>query len=277
MTAEPKTDPHRAEARDPVTRHDEGRIAVLTLDHEGSRNSLSDATLAALQANFDAIAADRQIATVVLAAKGKAFCSGHNLTEMSAHRQDADRGRSFYEDLFARCARLMLAIVELPQPVIAAVDGVATAAGCQLVASCDLAVAGSGAAFATPGVNIGLFCSTPMVALSRNVSRKAAMEMLLTGEMIGAREALRLGLVNRIAPEGHSALEAALALGRTIAAKSTLTVKLGKAAFYRQLEMPLREAYAHASRVMVENMLARDAEEGISAFTDRREPCWTGE
>jgi enoyl-CoA hydratase/carnithine racemase len=277
MTAEPKTDPRRAEARQPVTRDDEGRIATLTLDNERSRNSLSDAMLAALQANFDAIAGDPRIAAVVLAAKGKAFCAGHDLKEMSAHRQDADRGRSFYEDLFARCARLMLAIVELPQPVIAAVDGVATAAGCQLVSSCDLAVAGSGAAFATPGVNIGLFCSTPMVALSRNVSRKAAMEMLLTGEMIGAQEALRLGLVNRIAPEGESALEAALALGRVLAAKSTLTVKIGKAAFYRQLEMPLKEAYAYASRVMAENMLARDAEEGISAFIDKREPRWTGE
>ena len=277
MTADPKIDERPSRQGQPVTRRADGAVAILTLDHERSRNSLSDAMIAALQAELDAIAADRAVAAVVLAAKGKAFCAGHDLKEMAAHRRDDDRGRGYYTDLFARCARLMLAIVRLPQPVIAAVDGIATAAGCQLVASCDLAVAGSRAAFATPGVNIGLFCSTPMVALSRNLSRKAAMEMLLTGEMVDAQGAQRLGLVNRVAGEGESALDAALALARLIASKSTLTVKTGKAAFYRQIEMPLEEAYAYASRVMVENMLARDAEEGICAFIDKREPRWSGE
>jgi enoyl-CoA hydratase/carnithine racemase len=283
MTAQPKTrEAQKTEEREPqprqiVTREDRDRIAVLTLDHERSRNSLSDAMLAALQAHFEALAVDQKIAAVILAAKGKAFCAGHDLKEMTAHRKDADRGRSFFEDLFARCAKLMLTIVRLPQPVIAAVDGVATAAGCQLVASCDLAVAGRGAAFATPGVNIGLFCSTPMVALSRNVMRKAAMEMLLTGEMVDAEDARRLGLVNRVMCEGESALEGALALAGVIASKSTLTVKTGKAAFYRQIEMPLEDAYAYASRVMTENMLAHDAEEGICAFIEKREPRWSGE
>lgn len=274
-TQERRAEEHRAEPSVIATREDKDRIAILTLDNERSRNSLSDAMIAALQAHFDAIATDRQVAAVILTAKGKAFCAGHDLKEMTAHRKDADHGRAFFEDLFARCARLMMTIVRLPQPVIAAVDGVATAAGCQLVASCDLAVAGHGARFATPGVNIGLFCSTPMVALSHNVPRKAAMEMLLTGEMVDAEEARRLGLVNRIASKGGAALDGALALARIIASKSTLTVKTGKAAFYRQLEMPLEEAYAYASRVMTENMLARDAEEGICAFIEKREPQWS--
>ncbi|MFI4995069.1 MAG: enoyl-CoA hydratase [Hyphomicrobiales bacterium] len=265
----------RSGARPPVSRADEDRIAILTLDHQGSRNSLSDAMLAALQANLDGIAADKRIAAVILTAEGPAFCAGHDLKEMTAHRADADRGCAFYEQMFVRCAKLMLSLVRLPQPVIAAVEGVATAAGCQLVASCDLAVAGQGAGFATPGVNIGLFCSTPMVALSRNISRKAAMEMLLTGEMIGAREALRVGLVNRVAEDGERASDLALSLARRIASKPRLTVKTGKEAFYRQLEMPLEEAYAYASRAMVENMLARDAQEGISAFIEKREPRWT--
>jgi enoyl-CoA hydratase/carnithine racemase len=265
----------RSGARPPVSRADEDGIAVLTLDHQGSRNSLSEAMLATLQANLDDIAADERIAAVILTAEGAAFCAGHDLKEMTAHRADADRGRGFYEAMFVRCAKLMLSLVRLPQPVIAAVEGVATAAGCQLVASCDLAVAGQGAGFATPGVNIGLFCSTPMVALSRNVSRKAAMEMLLTGEMIGAREALRIGLVNRVAEDGERASDLALSLARRIASKSRLTVKTGKEAFYRQLEMPLEEAYAYASRVMVENMLARDAQEGIGAFMEKCEPRWT--
>jgi enoyl-CoA hydratase/carnithine racemase len=277
-TREPQTTQEReARPRAIVTRQDRDGVAIITLDDERSRNSLSDAMIAALHAHFDALAADRGIAAVILAAKGKAFCAGHDLKEMTAHRKDADHGRAFFEDLFDRCTKLMLTLIALPQPVIAAVEGVATAAGCQLVASCDLAVAAKGAAFATPGVNIGLFCSTPMVALSRNVTRKAAMEMLLTGEMIGAEEALRLGLVNRVAPEGQSALEGALELARVIASKSALTVKTGKAAFYRQIEMPLAEAYAYASRVMSENMLARDAEEGICAFIEKREPRWSGE
>jgi enoyl-CoA hydratase/carnithine racemase len=277
MTAQAKAQASRAKAEDVVTRRDAERIAILTLDHQPSRNSLSDAMLTALQEQFDALAADRGIAAVIVTAKGKAFCAGHDLKEMTLHRRDADQGRAYFQRLFARCSRLMLSIVELPQPVIAAVDGVATAAGCQLVATCDLAIAGRAAAFATPGVNIGLFCSTPMVALSRNVGRKAAMQMLLTGEMIGADEALRLGLINRVAGDGEGALEAALSLARVIASKSTHTVKIGKKAFYRQMEMPLEDAYTHTSQVMAENMLARDAEEGICAFIDKRAPRWTGE
>jgi enoyl-CoA hydratase/carnithine racemase len=265
----------KIEAR-PVTRGGEAGIAILTLDREASRNSLSEAMMAALQDHLDAVRSDKAIHVVILAAKGKAFCAGHDLKELAARRADPDHGRAYFEKIFALCAKLMQTIVHLPQPVIAAIDGVATAAGCQLVASCDLAVAAEGARFATPGVNIGLFCSTPMVALTRNVSRKRAMEMLLTGEMIDAQEAMRIGLVNRVTGAGEPALEGALSLARVIAAKSPLTVKIGKEAFYRQLEMPLEQAYAYASRVMAENMLARDAQEGIGAFIDKREPRWTG-
>jgi len=261
----------------PVTRGGEAGIAILTLDREASRNSLSEAMMAALQDHLDAVRSDKATHVVILAATGKAFCAGHDLKELAARRADPDHGRAYFEKIFALCAKLMQTIVHLPQPVIAAIDGVATAAGCQLVASCDLAVAAEGARFATPGVNIGLFCSTPMVALSRNVTRKAAMEMLLTGEMVDAEEARRLGLVNRVTREGESALDGALTLARVIASKSTLTVNTGKAAFYRQIEMPLAEAYAYASRVMTENMLARDAEEGICAFIEKREPRWSGE
>jgi enoyl-CoA hydratase/carnithine racemase len=195
------------------------------------------------------------------------------MKEMTARRSDADRGRAYFGELMGRCAMMMQAIVRLPKPVIAAVQGTATAAGCQLVASCDLAVASSAATFATPGVNIGLFCSTPMVALSRNVSRKAAMEMLLTGDMVPAEEAMRLGLVNRVVAPGTER-DAALALARQIASKSALTLKIGKEAFYRQIEMNLGEAYRYASEVMIENMLSRDAEEGIGAFIEKRTPTW---
>ncbi|MFI5012720.1 MAG: enoyl-CoA hydratase [Hyphomicrobiales bacterium] len=276
MTAHAEIEAARNAAPSPVIRSDERGIAILTLDHQASRNSLSEAMMAALQKNLDAIATDRAVRAVILTARGPAFCAGHDLKEMTARRADGDHGRRYYEEVFARCAKLMGSIVHLPQPVIAAVAGIATAAGCQLVASCDLAVAGQAARFATPGVAIGLFCSTPMVALSRNVSRKRAMEMLLTGEMIGAPEALRIGLVNRVAGAEETACDAALGLARAIASKSPLTVKIGKEAFYRQLEMPFEEAYAYASRVMVENMLARDAQEGIGAFIEKREPRWRG-
>src|SRR4029079_1563726 len=204
-------------------------------------------------------------------ADGPVFSSGHDLKEMARHRADGDAGRAAYTGLFTQCSKMMQAIVRHPKPVIAEVGGIATAAGCQLVASCDLAVASQDARFATPGVSIGLFCSTPMVALSRNVSRKAAMEMLLLGEMVGAENAKSLGLVNRVVPPDRVVNEA-VELGREIALKPKRTLKIGKEAFYRQLEMPLEDAYAYASKVMVENMLDAEAEEGIGAFIDKRQP-----
>jgi enoyl-CoA hydratase/carnithine racemase len=256
-----------------VRRSDPDGVTVLTLNRPERRNSLSEAMLAALTENLAAIGADPTVRAVVLAANGPAFCAGHDLKELTAHRADADRGRAYYAEIMRRCSALMQAVVALPQPVVAAVQGAATAAGCQLVATCDLAVASAAAQFCTPGVNIGLFCSTPMVALSRNVSAKHAMEMLLTGDMIAAEEACRIGLVNRVVAPGTEGDEA-LALARKIAAKSTLTVKIGKQAFYRQRELDLAEAYSYASGVMVENMMARDAEEGIGAFIEKRHPAW---
>jgi enoyl-CoA hydratase/carnithine racemase len=256
-----------------LLRQDARDIAVLTLNRPEMRNSLSEGLLAALREELDAIAADRRLRAVVLAAKGPAFSAGHDLKELTAHRNDPDRGRGYFKFVMETCSGVMQRIVRLPQPVIAAVQGTATAAGCQLVASCDLAVASSAAKFATPGVNIGLFCSTPMVALSRNVPRKQAMEMLLTGDMIAAEDAARLGLINRVVAPGTERAEA-MKLAEQIAAKSSATVKIGKEAFYRQLEMNLADAYRYASEVMVENMLARDAEEGISAFIEKRPPKW---
>src|SRR5207237_876115 len=256
-----------------LLRDDIDGIAVLTLNRPQSRNSLSEALLAALSASLADIAADARARVVVIAANGSAFSAGHDMKEMTARRSDADRGRAYFKELMDRCAAMMQAIVHLPKPVIACVQGPASAAGCQLVASCDLAVASGSATFATPGVNIGLFCSTPMVALSRNVSRKAAMEMLLTGDMVSAEEARRTGLVNRVVAAGTERDEA-LKLARQIASKSALTVKIGKQAFYRQLEMSLADAYRYTSEVMVENMLAGDAEEGIGAFIEKRAPSW---
>jgi enoyl-CoA hydratase/carnithine racemase len=213
------------------------------------------------------------VRAVVIAANGPAFSAGHDLKELNAHRSAEDRGRTYFKHIMSLCSRVMQQVVTLPQPVIAAVHATATAAGCQLVASCDLAIASHAAKFATPGVNIGLFCSTPMVALSRNVSRKHAMQMLLTGDLISAEDAARIGLINEVVPAGEERA-AALKLAAKIAGKSTLTVKIGKEAFYRQAEMPLAEAYDYASQVMVENMLARDAEEGISAFIEKRDAKW---
>jgi enoyl-CoA hydratase/carnithine racemase len=256
-----------------LLREDLNGISVLTLNRPKARNTLSDATIAALSEALALIARDKAIRAVVLAANGPAFCAGHDLKEMTAHRGDKDRGRAYFTDLFARCSAMMQAIVRLPQPVIASVHATATAAGCQLVASCDLAVAAETANFGTTGINVGLFCSTPMVALSRNVGRKQSMEILLTGDMISAEDAFRMGLVNRLAEPGRER-EEALALARKIAAKSALVVKVGKEAFYRQLEMGLSDAYRYAGEVMVENMLARDAEEGISAFVEKRPPHW---
>ena len=251
----------------------DGAVLRLTLNRPRARNALSAGLIAELQAALDLAAKDGQVRAIVIAAEGPVFSSGHDLKEMSAHRADDDAGRSAFAALFAQCSKLMLTILRSPVPVLAQVQGVATAAGCQLVASCDLAVASSAARFATPGVDIGLFCSTPMVALSRSVGRKAAMEMLLTGEMVPAETAHRIGLVNRVVPP--EILEAeTMALAQFIAAKPRATIRTGKSAFYRQLELPLDDAYAYASQVMTENMLAAEAGEGICAFLEKREPKW---
>jgi enoyl-CoA hydratase/carnithine racemase len=250
-----------------------GSIAILTLNRPAARNSLSEALIADLHAALDAIHHDALVRAVVIAANGPVFSSGHDLKELTAHRADADRGRAYFAHMMSLCSAMMQAIVDLPKPVVAAVQGIATAAGCQLVATCDLAVASQSAGFATPGVDIGLFCSTPMVALSRNVPRKQAMEMLLTGEAITAARAREIGLINAVVAAG-SEREAAIALAQKVARKSAHTIKLGKTAFYRQAEMSLAEAYEYASGVMTENMMAADAEEGIGAFIEKREPNW---
>jgi len=253
-----------------LLRRDAGGVVWLTLNRPQARNALSLALMEALDGELARIAEDPGVKVVVLAGAGPAFCAGHDLRELRA-RPD----RAVYEQTFAACSRLMLRIVRLPKPVIARVHGVATAAGCQLVATCDLAVAADTARFATPGVNIGLFCSTPMVALTRAVGRKPAMEMLLTGDLIDAARAREIGLVNRVVPE--SELDGAVAeLAGRIAAKSPLTLAIGKEAFYRQAEMGLDDAYAFASEVMTRNMLARDAAEGIDAFLTKRPPVWSG-
>ena len=275
MTLQPDRQQSHRQPGEPavlVSRADD--IAVLTLNRPARRNALSEEMLAELSAALTAIANERAVRAVVLAAAGPAFCAGHDLKQLTARRSDADGGRAYFATIMTACSALMQQIVALPQPVIAAVHGVATAAGCQLVASCDLAVASTQAKFATPGVDIGLFCSTPMVALSRNVARKHAMEMLLTGEMIDAARAAEMGLVNRVVEPGREQ-EEALSLARLIASKSSHTVKIGKEAFYRQAEMSLAGAYRYASQVMVENMMARDAEEGICAFIDKRPPRWS--
>jgi enoyl-CoA hydratase/carnithine racemase len=256
-----------------LLREDVDNVAILTLNRPQARNSLSEATLEALGDALTAIAHDRAVRAVIIAANGPTFSAGHDLKELNQRRSDADRGRAYFKHIMGMCSGVMQQVVTLPQPVIAAVQATATAAGCQLVASCDLAIASRAAKFATPGVNIGLFCSTPMVALSRNIPRKAAMEMLLTGDMISAEDAARIGLVNHVVAPG-SERDEALTLAKKITAKSALTVKIGKEAFYRQLEMPLAEAYRYTSEVMVENMLARDAEEGITAFIEKRDPKW---
>ena len=254
-----------------LLRDDADGIATLTLNRPDQRNALSVGLMNALEQALDQIAGDASVRIVILAAAGPAFCAGHDLREVRA-----DPRREAYEALFAQCSRLMLKLVRLAQPVIAQVHGVATAAGCQLVASCDLAVAADGARFATPGVNIGLFCSTPMVALSRNVARKQAMEMLLTGDMIPADRAREIGLINRVVPAAELAA-ATREFARQIAGKSPLTLAIGKEAFYKQAELDLDAAYAYASEVMTRNMLARDAREGIDAFLAKRAPQWTGE
>ena len=251
-----------------------GGVLRLTLNDQASRNSLSEAMMGAFEQALEAAETDLAVRVIVIAATGSAFCSGHNLKEITAHRSDRDRGRAYFSRLMERCSALMLKISGHPRPVIAEIQGIASAAGCQLVASCDLAIASDAARFCTPGVDIGLFCSTPMVALSRNVAPKHAMEMLLTGEAVSAAEAWRFGLVNRVVSPNE--LSGAVAeLARQIAGRSTLTVKTGKQAFQQQRGMTLEDAYAFASAVMTENLLARDAEEGIGAFIEKRRPQWT--
>jgi enoyl-CoA hydratase/carnithine racemase len=262
------------EHKPPLQRTDHAGVTVLTLSDAASRNSLSEAMLAALTSAWAAIEADHSVRCVVLAAEGPVFSSGHHLKEMQAHRNDPDGGRGYVADLMARCARMMTAIPRLRTPVIAAVEGLATAAGCQLIASCDLVVAGAAARFCTPGVNLGLFCSTPGVAIARTMSPKHAMEMLLTGDVFDAPTAARFGLVNQVVPQGE-AMDAALALARKIAGRSAEAIGIGKRAFYAQLPRPLDEAYALASQTMVENFLAEEAKAGIDAFLEKRDPNWT--
>lgn len=252
---------------------DDRGILRLTLNDVRRRNALSEAMLTRLGAALSDAGANRAVRVVVLAANGPAFCAGHDLKELTAGRGAPDGGRAYFTHIIALCSGLMQAIVTCPKPVIAEVTGVATAAGCQLVASCDLAIAADTAQFSTPGVHIGLFCSTPMVALSRNVANKHAMEMLLTGDMMPAAQAAEIGLVNRaVAPK--TLRDTTMEMARKVASKSSLTLATGKRAFYEQREMTLAAAYAHAATVMVENMLARDAAEGIGAFIEKRAPQW---
>jgi len=256
-----------------VLREIRGAVALLTLNRAKQRNALSMAMIAALTKEIRGLAQNSEVRVIVLTGDGPAFSSGHDLKELTRHRQDEDGGRSFYVNVMTACSRLMLSVVRSPKPVIAAVNGIATAAGCQLVASCDLAVAAEDARFATPGVNIGLFCSTPMVALSRNVPRKAAMEMLLTGEMVSADHAKSIGLINRAVPADRL-LDKTMGLAKLIASKPKTTVKVGKEAFYRQAELSLDEAYGYAATVMVDNMLHAECQEGIGAFLEKRKPSW---
>lgn len=264
MTATDQTDPF-------VLRQDVGPIATLTLNRPKQLNALSQAMLSALHTEFDGLASDKSIRVVIIQGNGRAFCAGHDLKEM---RANPDRG--FQERLFAQCSEVMLALRDLPQPVIAQVHGIATAAGCQLVATCDIAVAADDTRFATSGINVGLFCTTPGVALGRTVARKHAMEMLLTGDFIDARRAYEIGLINRMVPADTLA-ETAHDLASRITRQSPHSIALGKHAFYRQMEMGLDEAYAYAGQEMARNMMARDAGEGIDAFIEKRKPVWQGE
>ena len=256
-----------------LERHDTGAVTRLVMNAPERLNALSDEMLAALHTSLDEIANDRSIRAVIISGNGKAFCAGHDLKQMTTGRQAEDGGRAYFKDLFDRCAAMMARVQSLPQPVIAQVHGIATAAGCQLVATCDLAIAAQGTKFGVNGVNIGLFCSTPMVALSRNIGRKQAFEMLTTGAFIEAERAGTLGLINRVVTA--EALEnEAIALAKTVASKLGTAVKIGKKAFYNQIEMNVADAYAYTGDVMVENMLDRDTSEGIAAFLDKRDPTW---
>lgn len=248
-------------------------VLRLTLNDVKRRNALSEDMIKTLSETFGAAASNPDVRVIVLAANGPAFCAGHNLKEMTAARDANDGGEAYYAKIMTMCSEMMQSIVRNPKPVIAEIAGVATAAGCQLVASCDLAVAAKSAVFATPGVHIGLFCSTPMVALSRNLSNKHAMEMLLTGDLVKAKKAQKIGLVNKVAKD-NQLTEKAMEMASKIASKSSMTLAIGKRAFYDQKEMELSEAYQFASNVMVENMLKHDAEEGINAFIEKRPAQW---
>ena len=260
---------------DLITTAVDNGIARLMFNTPQSRNALSLAMIATLHNAILNLGAHDDVKAIVITGSGPAFCAGHDLKEMTAARADDDNGKAFFTETMNNCSAMMQAIIQCPKPVIAAVDGIATAAGCQLVATCDLAVAGRSSRFATPGVNIGLFCSTPMVAVSRNLPRKRVMEMLLLGEMIDADTALAWGLINHVVDDGTST-DAAMDMAGHIAEKSPATVKIGKEAFYQQLDMPLHEAYDYTTRVMVKNMMHRDAEEGINAFIEKRTPEWKG-
>ncbi|ETA51618.1 enoyl-CoA hydratase [Ponticoccus alexandrii] len=256
-----------------LQRRDTGGVTRLHMNAPERLNALSDEMLAALQAQIDALMEDRESRVVILSGAGKAFCAGHDLKQMQAGRQAEDSGAAYFADLFTRCGTVMQGLQRLPQPIIAQVHGIATAAGCQLVASCDMAIAAEGTRFGVNGVNIGLFCSTPMVALSRNIPRKKAFEMLTTGRFLSTAEAEAAGLINRtVAPEVLD--EACDDLAATVAAKLSAAVRIGKSAFYDQLQMPLDQAYAFTGEVMVENMLWRDTDEGITAFLEKRSPDW---
>lgn len=258
-----------------VAQHHEGGVLRLVLNNPPA-NTLSEEMIATLHKAFDDAAQNADVRVIVLAANGHLFCAGHDLKELTPHRQDEDKGRAYFQTLMENCAALMQAIVNHPKPVIAEVNGLATAAGCQLVASCDLAIASEDATFCTPGVHIGLFCSTPMVALSRTVLRKHAMEMLLTGEAVTPSHAREIGLINRVVPVEYLE-KITLQYARNVAKKSSMTLKTGKQAFYQQAEMGLADAYAYTAGVMTENLLAQDAEEGIAAFLEDRSPEWRDE
>jgi enoyl-CoA hydratase/carnithine racemase len=257
-----------------LERHDKDAVAHLHLNAPERLNALSDEMLAALQDALEQIAEDKTVRAVILSGAGKAFCAGHDLKQMTAGRQSEDGGKAYFKDLFDRCAHMMMTVQSIPQPVIAQVHGIATAAGCQLVATCDLAIAAEDTRFGVNGVNIGLFCSTPMVALTRNIPRKQAFEMLTTGQFIDAARAAELGLINRAVSADRLADETNV-LAQTLAQKLGVAVKIGKRAFYEQLQLPLDQAYAHTGNVMVENMLHRDTEEGIAAFIEKRPPDWS--
>ncbi len=258
----------------PLLREDVGGITILTLNNPSRMNPLSNAMLDALLMTFEELAREARVKVVILRAEGRAFCAGHDLREMTEARAAADGGAFAFADLFEKCAQVMLAITRFPRPVIAEVQGMATAAGCQLVATCDLAVASESARFGVNGVNIGLFCSTPMVALTRNIPRKKALELLLTGDFLEAPEALALGLVNKVVPPDQLSAET-LAVAEKIAGKLGPVVSIGKRAFYEQAEMTLEAAYAHTGRIMAENMMRSDTAEGIAAFLEKRRPTWS--
>jgi len=267
-------DPKITAATAPVLVKRQGNIAIATLNRPAARNALSEEMIAALTALLAELSDDAAVAALVVDANGPAFCAGHDLKQLTSRRTDADGGKKYFRHIMTSCSAMMQAIVKLPKPVIACVQGMASAAGCQLVATCDLAVASARAQFATPGVDIGLFCSTPMVALSRNIAPKQAMEMLLTGEPVTAERALAIGLVNRVVADGRE-LDTALALAQAVASKSRRVVGIGKEAFYRQREMSLAQAYDYAAEVMTENMMLQQSNEGICAFLEKREPIWS--